>query len=178
IVAEDPAQNFLPQSGPVLLAREPHGPGVRVDSGYSTGDEVPPHYDSLLAKVIAHAPTRAEAIARLDAALARYIWLGVTTNVEFLRAALAHPEFVSGSMTTRFIEQHFATWRPGSETPPHMALVAVALADFLNASASPARHVTPERADAGPGRAWMAFGSAGSLRVLSGIAEYTEGAER
>ncbi|MDW8293699.1 MAG: hypothetical protein RML84_11475, partial [Anaerolineae bacterium] len=101
IVAEDPAQNFLPQSGPVLLAREPHGPGVRVDSGYSTGDEVPPHYDSLLAKVIAHAPTRAEAIARLDAALARYIWLGVTTNVEFLRAALAHPEFVSGSMTTR-----------------------------------------------------------------------------
>ncbi len=145
ILAEDPAQNFLPQSGPVLLAREPHGPGLRVDSGFRTGDQVSPHYDSLLAKVIAHAPTRAEALARLDAALSRYIWLGLTTNVEFLRAVLAHPEFVAGEMTTRFLEQHFSAWRSGAATPPALALAAVALTDFLTASAQPKSGAIGER---------------------------------
>jgi acetyl/propionyl-CoA carboxylase alpha subunit len=150
VIAEDPAQNFLPLSGPVLLAREPHGPGVRVDSGYRSGDEVSPHYDSLLAKVIAHAPTRAEAIARLDVALKQYTWLGLTTNVEFLRAVLGHPEFVSGAMTTRFIEQHFPAWQPASAAVPDFALAAVALADFLSASAMSSGSATRERVDASP----------------------------
>jgi acetyl/propionyl-CoA carboxylase alpha subunit len=150
VIAEDPAQNFLPLSGPVLLAREPHGPGVRVDSGYRSGDEVSPHYDSLLAKVIAHAPTRAEAIARLDAALKQYTWLGLTTNVEFLRAVLGHPEFVSGAMTTRFIEQHFPAWQPASAAVPDFALAAVALADFLSVSAVASGSATREHTDAGP----------------------------
>lgn len=168
VVAEDPAQNFLPQSGPVLLAREPHGPGLRVDSGFRTGDEVSPHYDSLLAKVIAHAPTRAEAVARLDAALARYTWLGVITNVEFLRAVLAHPEFVSGAMTTRFVEQHFSTWQSRAEAPPDLALAAVALADFLAAPASPAKDVVGERLDGDPWARTDGFRIGGTI----------EGAER
>ena len=71
VYAEDPAQGFLPQAGPLLLYREPRWPGVRVDSGVAEGDEVSVHYDPLLAKLIATAETRDLAIARLDRRAAR-----------------------------------------------------------------------------------------------------------
>jgi acetyl-CoA carboxylase biotin carboxylase subunit len=130
VTAEDPANGFLPSSGPVLAAREPHGPGVRVDAGYQSGDEISPHYDSLVAKVIACAPTRADALARMDNALARYIVLGLTTNISFLRAVLAHPEFRNGAATTRFIETRFANWQPRVEVNDE-TLIAAALAEAL-----------------------------------------------
>ena len=66
--AEDPERSFLPQAGRLLLYREPRMPGVRIDSGVREGDEIPVHYDPLIAKVIAHAETRDLAIARLIAA--------------------------------------------------------------------------------------------------------------
>lgn len=131
IYAEDPANNFYPSIGQILKAVKPDGPGVRVDSGFETGDEVSQYYDAMLAKVIAHAPTRAEALAKMEAALARYIVLGLTTNLPFLRAILAQSEFQAGTATTGFIAQHFAGWQPPANTAPPETLIAVALHDFL-----------------------------------------------
>ena len=130
VIAEDPAAGFLPSSGPLLVAREPQGPGVRVDAGYGRGDEISLHYDSLMAKVIAFGPSRAAAIARMDQALARYVILGLTTNIAFLRAVLAHPQFQAGTATTRFLETHLADWHapaPGGDE----VWIAAALADAL-----------------------------------------------
>jgi 3-methylcrotonyl-CoA carboxylase alpha subunit len=131
VYAEDPANHFYPSIGRLLTVVEPRGPGLRVDNGVETGDDVSQHYDALLAKVIAHAATRPEAIARLDAALARYVLLGLTTNTAFLRAVLAHPQFQAGAATTQFIAQHFAGWQPVAGPLPDAALVAAAMSDYL-----------------------------------------------
>jgi len=149
VIAEDPAQNFLPSVGKVLLAREPFGPGVRIDSGYGAGDEVSPHYDSLIAKVITHAPTRAEALARMQTALAGYALLGLTTNLEFLQAVLSGEDFVSGAMTTRLIQEKFANWKP-NQTDSALALAAVALAESLSAPQTPSASLTVSHADTSP----------------------------
>jgi len=144
VYAEDPANNFYPSIGPILKMVEPRGPGLRVDSGFETGDEVSQYYDAMLAKVIAHASTRAEAMAKMDAALTRYIVLGLTTNIPFLRAILAHPEFQNGTATTGFIGQHFANWQPQTATPPTKVFVAAALSDFLSAQSARAQAVEVE----------------------------------
>jgi acetyl-CoA carboxylase biotin carboxylase subunit len=136
VYAEDPAQGFLPSIGRLLRVAEPRGPGVRVDSGYASGDEVSRHYDALLAKVIAAAPGRGDALARMDAALARCVVLGVTTNLTFLRAILTHPEFQAGTATTRFVETRLADWQPPAAVPDD-ALIAAALFDALAARAGP-----------------------------------------
>lgn len=138
VIAEDPAQGFLPSSGPVLAAHEPRGPGVRVDAGFGTGDVITPHYDSLLAKVITHAPTREAAIARMQAALSAYTVLGVHTNLAFLRAVLAHPVFTAGAATTRFVQAHYPVWPPQAEPTPLTAFIAAALAEYLGGRAVPA----------------------------------------
>jgi acetyl/propionyl-CoA carboxylase alpha subunit len=111
---------------------------VRVDAGFHSGDEVPPHYDSLLAKVIVQAPSRAAALRRLDQALADYALLGLTTNRDYLRAILAHPEFQAGAATTRFVPEHMATWQPAAGPPPALVAVAAALADHLAGQRGPA----------------------------------------
>ena len=132
VYAEDPAQGFLPQAGPLLLYREPRGPGVRVDSGVIEGGEVPVHYDPLLAKVIVHAETRAGAVARASAALRDFPVLGIRTNLAYLRAVLAHPSFVAGELDTGFLDRETsAIVAMMAEAPvPDGALVAAA-ADFL-----------------------------------------------
>jgi acetyl-CoA/propionyl-CoA carboxylase biotin carboxyl carrier protein len=98
VYAEDPARDFLPTGGTVLLLDEPAGPGVRVDSGLRAGGRVGLDYDPMLAKVVAHGRTRDEAITRLDRALGRMAVLGVGTNVEFLRALLRDPEVRAGRL--------------------------------------------------------------------------------
>ncbi|WP_144718284.1 acetyl/propionyl/methylcrotonyl-CoA carboxylase subunit alpha [Agrococcus jejuensis] len=126
VYAEDPAAGFLPTGGEVLLARWPQGPGVRVDAGIETGSEVSSSYDPMLAKVIAHARTRAEAIERLDAALATTHVLGVTTNVPFLRTLLAEPAVAAGELDTGLIDreaQRLAARRMPSEVLAQAALV-------------------------------------------------------
>ena len=144
VYAEDPTQGFLPQAGPLLLYREPQGPGVRVDSGVKQGGNVSVHYDPMLAKVIVQAETRAGAIARASAALREFPILGIRTNLGYLRAVLAHPSFVSGDVDTGFLDR---------ETPalvkvmddasvPHTALAAAAAellgsAEFRNVASAP-----------------------------------------
>ncbi|OAA18911.1 acetyl-CoA/propionyl-CoA carboxylase, biotin carboxylase, biotin carboxyl carrier protein [Frankia sp. EI5c] len=106
VYAEDPARGFLPTGGDVLVLREPAGQGVRVDSGLAAGSQVAATYDPMLAKVVAWAPDRAGALARLDTALAGTTLLGVTTNIGFLRRLLAHPDTRAGRLDTGLVERH------------------------------------------------------------------------
>ncbi|MBE7474222.1 MAG: acetyl-CoA carboxylase biotin carboxylase subunit [Anaerolineae bacterium] len=131
IYAEDPANDFLPATGRVLYLVEPAGPGVRVDSGLVRGDEVTPHYDPLLAKLIVLGENRPEAIQKMAAALRQYVLLGVTTNLTFLRDLLAHESFQRGETTTGLIEQHFGHWQPAQDSPPDLVLIAAALGEML-----------------------------------------------
>jgi acetyl-CoA/propionyl-CoA carboxylase biotin carboxyl carrier protein len=105
VYAEDSAAGLLPASGTVRAYREPRGEGVRVDSGIRAGSVIGTAYDPLLAKVIAHAPDRATALARLDLALAGFDVLGVQTNVAFTRALLARREVRIGELDTGLIER-------------------------------------------------------------------------
>jgi len=123
LYAEDPANGFLPATGRIVAWREPAG--VRVDAGVAKGVEVTGDYDPLLAKVIAHGPDRATALARLDGALADLLVLGPATNAAYLRALLARPEVREGALDTGLIERLGAAVAP---PPPDPALAAVALA--------------------------------------------------
>jgi len=103
--AEDPFRNFQPSPGTIEVYHPPGGPGVRVDTHIYAGYTVPPHYDSLLAKVIVHGNTRTEALARMHQALDSFIIEGVTTTIPFLRRVIAHPDFVEGRVDTKFLER-------------------------------------------------------------------------
>jgi len=103
VYAEDPGHGFLPSTGRVVAYRAPRD--VRVDSGIEEGSEVGSQYDPLLAKVIAHGPDRAAALARLDRALAELRVVGPTTNAAWLRALLARPEVQAGELDTTLIER-------------------------------------------------------------------------
>ncbi|MFF7636702.1 acetyl/propionyl/methylcrotonyl-CoA carboxylase subunit alpha [Kitasatospora sp. NPDC008050] len=110
ICAEDPARDFLPTGGRILLLDEPRGEGIRVDSGLTAGTAVTSAYDPMLGKVIAYGPDRATALLRLRTALADTRILGITTNAGFLRRLLAHPDVVAGRLDTglveRLVQQH------------------------------------------------------------------------
>ncbi len=107
VCAEDPARDFLPGAGTLRLADWPRQDSrIRVDAGFDSGDVVPSQYDSLLGKIIAHAPTRPEAIARLRAALGATFIAGVPANVEWLAGALDSPEFRAGAVDTGFVARH------------------------------------------------------------------------
>ncbi|HSO02370.1 MAG TPA: biotin/lipoyl-containing protein, partial [Gaiellaceae bacterium] len=110
LYAEDP-RTFLPQAGTVQRLRLPDG--IRVDAGVAEGDEVGTGYDPMIAKLVAHGPTRAEALARLGDALAETEVGGVTTNLPFLRWLVAHPVLRAGEATTAFLDEH----PPLSEPP-------------------------------------------------------------
>ncbi|HRX03016.1 MAG TPA: acetyl-CoA carboxylase biotin carboxylase subunit [Anaerolineae bacterium] len=135
IYAEDPANEFLPSIGKVLRAVEPVGPGVRVDAGITTGDEITIHYDPMIAKLIALGENREDAVRKMDWALQHYVILGVTTNIPFLRAVITSDAFRQGDVTTDFVDRHFADWQPSTKAPPDMALVAAALAELLEGEA-------------------------------------------
>lgn len=106
ICAEDPRNNFFPSSGTLKRYKLPEG-RIRVDNGYREGDAISLHYDSLLAKVIAHAPTREEAIGVMNRALWEFRVQGVETTIAFCQYVLAHPAFLSGSFDTTFVERHY-----------------------------------------------------------------------
>jgi 3-methylcrotonyl-CoA carboxylase alpha subunit len=158
IYAEDPEHGFLPAAGRLLRVVEPEGPGIRVDSGVYAGCEVPVHYDPLLAKLIVHAPDRAAACRRMARALAQVTYLGIPTNVDFLRRIVLDPDFAAGRLRTDFLEQKPELVRGPEELPPDRAYIAAALRQVLaagNGTAAVARSDAP----AGP---WQ---SVGALRV-------------
>jgi acetyl-CoA/propionyl-CoA carboxylase, biotin carboxylase, biotin carboxyl carrier protein len=105
VYAEDPARGFLPTGGTVLALREPSGGSVRVDSALAVGTVVGSDYDPMLAKVIAYGADRATARRRLDSALASTVILGLTTNVEYLRALLGDADVIAGRLDTGLAER-------------------------------------------------------------------------
>ncbi len=106
INAEDPLRKFLPNPKRITRWVAPAGPGVRVDSGFGPGSDVPPNYDSLVAKLIVHGSDRAEAIARAGRALREFVLVGPATTISYHRAILENSDFRSGNLSTRFIEDH------------------------------------------------------------------------
>ncbi len=125
LCAEDPGHGYLPQSG--RIARWSAAPIVRTDHALAAGVEVSPFYDSMLGKLIAHAPTREAAVAQLAEALDRTVCLGVTTNRAFLARVLRHPAFAAGEATTDFLPRHFADDASrSSAAPPWLEALAAA----------------------------------------------------
>ena len=106
INAEDPAHDFRPSPGTITAFHAPGGPGIRIDSHVYAGYRVPPYYDSLLGKLIAHGATREEALGRAGQALEEFIIEGVHTTIPFLREVLRHPDCIAGNVDTHFLE-HF-----------------------------------------------------------------------
>lgn len=107
INAEDPAAGFRPSPGVVTRWQTPGGPGVRLDSHVVTGYRVPPNYDSLVAKLLVHQPTRAEALACMRRALAEFVVEGIQTTIPLHREIFNHSSFIEGQVDTTFIERHW-----------------------------------------------------------------------
>jgi acetyl/propionyl-CoA carboxylase alpha subunit len=126
IYAENPAHGFLPDVGPLLLVETPMMPGVRVDSGVETGDDITTYYDPMIAKLIVFGGDRPQAIHRMRAALEQYTILGVATNIAFLRDVIAHEAFFAGQTTTAFIDNHLAEWTPQPPTESELDIAAIA----------------------------------------------------
>ncbi|MGW5655399.1 acetyl/propionyl/methylcrotonyl-CoA carboxylase subunit alpha [Streptomyces humi] len=125
LYAEDPAHDWAPQTGTLHRLAVPAG--VRLDTGYTDGDEIGVHYDPMLAKVVAHAPTRAEALRKLAHALDRTTLHGPTTNRDLLVRSLRHEEFTTARMDTGFYDRNLPELT--SPAPDPHALLAAALAD-------------------------------------------------
>lgn len=121
IVAEDPAQGFLPSSGKILGWAEPTGPGIRVDTGYRSGDTVSRYYDSLVAKLIISGANRKQAVERAISALEDFHVLGVQTNIGFLHALLYDQRVVDGKYDVSFLEREFSGWKPDGELPEELS---------------------------------------------------------
>jgi len=146
INAEDPFRNFLPSTGrlvryaPPPLTMEAAAPmpmegGVRVDTGVVEGGEIPMHYDSMIAKLIVHGRDRADAIAKMRDALNSFVIRGVSSNIPFQAALLAHPKFAAGDFNTGFIAEHYGKGFSAADVPHDDPLFLVALAAFVRRKA-------------------------------------------
>ncbi|PKO32481.1 MAG: acetyl/propionyl-CoA carboxylase subunit alpha [Betaproteobacteria bacterium HGW-Betaproteobacteria-9] len=141
INAEDPFRNFLPSTGRLVRFQPPAQTmhqsntadlyGVRVDTGVVDGGEIPMFYDSMIAKLIVHGKDRNEAIAKMREALNGFVIRGISSNIPFQAALLAHPKFVSGEFNTGFIAEHYAHGFRAEDVPHDDADFLVALAAFV-----------------------------------------------
>jgi propionyl-CoA carboxylase alpha chain len=142
INAEDPFRNFLPSTGRLVRFNPPeqsmwqgdtgHLQGVRVDTGVFEGGEIPMFYDSMIAKLIVHGKDRAEAIAKMREALNGFVIRGISSNIPFQAALLAHPKFQTGEFNTGFIAEHYAHGFNASDVPHSDPDFLVALAAHMN----------------------------------------------
>ena len=149
INAEDPFRNFLPSTGRLVRFQTPEQTmfqadmskklGVRVDTGVTEGGEIPMFYDSMIAKLIVHGKDRNDAIAKMREALNGFVIRGISSNIPFQAALLAHPQFVSGQFNTGFIAEHYAKGFRAEDVPHNDP-------DFLAALAAFVRRKSRERA--------------------------------
>ena len=149
INAEDPFRNFLPSTGRLVRFQPPAQTmfqgntadlqGVRVDTGVQDGGEIPMFYDSMIAKLIVHGKDRFDAIAKMREALNGFVIRGISSNIPFQAALLAHPKFVSGQFNTGFIAEHYAHGFRAEDVPHDDH-------DFLAALAAFVRRKSRERA--------------------------------
>ena len=107
VCAEDPANNFLPDIGKLIVYQPPAGPGVRVDDGFEEGMDIPIYYDPMISKLIVHGKDRTEAIEKMLRAISDYKIIGVETTLDFCKFVLNHQAFVSGKFDTGFIKNYF-----------------------------------------------------------------------
>ena len=154
INAEDPFRNFLPSTGRLVKYQPPAADlvqgsetlqgaayeagrfgGVRVDTGVVEGGEIPMFYDSMIAKLIVHGRDRDDAIAKMRAALNSFVIRGISSNIPFQAALLAHPKFVTGDFNTGFIAEHYAQGFKAEDVPHDDPLFLVALAAFVRRKA-------------------------------------------
>jgi 3-methylcrotonyl-CoA carboxylase alpha subunit len=135
VYAENPHKNFMPSVGRIRTWRTPEqSDGLRIDAGYREGDAVSPHYDAMLAKVIAWAPTRDAAIERLNRGLEETDVRGIVTNIPFLSALVTHPDVRANAIDTGFIERELKNLTPVAAAPGDLELCA-AVAALLGAEA-------------------------------------------
>jgi propionyl-CoA carboxylase alpha chain len=142
INAEDPFRNFLPSTGRLVRFQPPretmwaadteHLFGVRVDTGVQDGGEIPMYYDSMIAKLVVHGVDRREAIAKMREALNEFVIRGISSNIPFQAALLAHPKFVSGDFNTGFIAEHYAKGFVAEDVPHDDPDFLLALAAYVN----------------------------------------------
>jgi acetyl-CoA carboxylase biotin carboxylase subunit len=132
VYAEDPANNFLPDIGTLTTYRLPHGPGVRVDDGFTEGMAIPIHYDPMIAKLIVHGATREEAMDRMERAIDDYAIGGVETTLPFCRFVLGHPAFRSGRYDTHFVRDHFTPEALEGHDPDAALAAAVVAATLMD----------------------------------------------
>ncbi|NPC56437.1 acetyl-CoA carboxylase biotin carboxylase subunit [Caenimonas soli] len=142
INAEDPFRNFLPSTGRLVRFQPPkesmwaadteHLYGVRVDTGVQDGGEIPMYYDSMIAKLIVHGQDRNEAIAKMREALNGFVIRGISSNIPFQAALLAHPRFVAGDFNTGFIAEHYGKGFHAEDVPHEDPDLLVALAAYVN----------------------------------------------
>ena len=133
LYAEDPFRNFLPSTGRLVKYREPEaGPDVRVDTGVYEGGEISMFYDPMIAKLCTHGNTRDEAIDRMLRALDEFYVRGVSHNVPFLAALMAHPRFRVGKLTTNFIAEEFKGGFTAEHLPPKDPAVLAAVAAVVD----------------------------------------------
>jgi propionyl-CoA carboxylase alpha chain len=142
INAEDPFRNFLPSTGRLVRFQPPEETmfasdisrwhGVRVDTGVQDGGEIPMFYDSMIAKLIVHGTDRLDAIAKMREALNGFVIRGVSSNIPFQAALLAHPKFVSGDFNTGFIAENYSKGFRAEDVPHNNVAFLVALAAFVN----------------------------------------------
>jgi acetyl/propionyl-CoA carboxylase alpha subunit len=171
LYAEDPARDFAPAPGPIHRYR--HTAGLRFEDGIGETAEISPFYDPMIAKVIAHAPTRTEASLKLARALAATELHGTATNLAFLAATLTSDDFLSGQTRTDFIDRHPDVKNATAPTPEHIhlaAAVAVTVArrrqtDQLTRTAPPGFRLLPGHPD--PTTAWSPLGSRGAEREIT-----------
>jgi 3-methylcrotonyl-CoA carboxylase alpha subunit len=139
VYAENPHKNFMPSVGKIRTWHTPDpSNGLRIDAGYREGDAVSPHYDAMLAKVIAWAPTRNAAIDRLNRGLEESDVRGIVTNIPFLSALVTHPDVRANAIDTGFIERNLKKLTPAPPGPHDLELGA-AVAAILNEEAKAAR---------------------------------------
>jgi 3-methylcrotonyl-CoA carboxylase alpha subunit len=150
VYAENPQKDFMPSVGLIKTWRTPQiADGLRIDAGYRSGDDLSPYYDAMLAKVIAWAPTREGAIAKLDRGLEEMDVRGIVTNVPFLSALVTHPAVRANAIDTGFIERELKNLTAEKDGPSEFELCA-AVAVIVNEEQKTARK--------GAHSPWQTFG--------------------
>ncbi len=180
IYAEDPARGFLPSPGRLVhLAPPPETLNVRVDTGVEEGDEISPHYDPMIAKLIVCDETRERALSRMLRALAQYRVVGVANNIEFLSRLVACPAFSKADLDTSLIERERAYLFPEHSVPPDESFILAALSELAHEAQQAERRA---RASSDPGSPWhgrdgwrVNSSARRSLRLRAGEIEKTLG---
>jgi 3-methylcrotonyl-CoA carboxylase alpha subunit len=170
VYAEDPARGFLPSTGRLLhLAPPDEGRHVRVDSGVEQGDEITPHYDPMIAKLIVWDVNRDAALARMRQALAQYRVVGVQHNIEFLARLVATPAFAHADLDTALIEREHERLFPATEAVPETVWQLAALAEVMREARAAQEHDAGGAERGSPWRAqdgWRLGGAAPRQVVL------------